>query len=404
MRKILLGTSALCAVAVAGPALAQSASEPVKLGFGGYWNSSYGDLVSQSGGTKGTHRSDDINTDAVIQVKGSTKFDNGLTAGVMVQFRAENLVPSVAVSPTQANSTPDTIKKSYGYIGSDFGQIRIGDDDDARRQKALTAPIAGGGDLFGANTPDMTMFNGGPGTNTTMKKLEGDKRISRLAYFSPTIAGFSFAVSYAPGGEKGGTGEANAPTNTPTNGISTINNAVSAAIGYSGKFADISLDAYAGGSYGHRVVTAATVTATGGASQTGRNNPNAIGAGAVVGFGPFKFGGAYERLYDRDAPNSTATVAGGHQTRNTWDIGPEFIAGPFSVSVDWTRGLWQNINGNSSGKLDTISLATDYVLGPGVAVGASVEFNHWNNPSAASGTSLASGTGVAILTGVAFSF
>src|SRR6201986_2433289 len=87
MKKILLGTSALCAVAAAGPALAQSASEPVKLGFGGYWNSAYGYIASQNGGAKFQHRSDDINTDAVIQVKGSTKFDNGLTAGVMVQFR-----------------------------------------------------------------------------------------------------------------------------------------------------------------------------------------------------------------------------------------------------------------------------------------------------------------------------
>jgi len=402
MRKILLGTSALCAVAAAGPAFAQSASEPVKLGFGGYWNSSYGNIIQQSGGVKGTHRADDIGTDAVIYVKGSTKFDNGLTAGVMVQFRAENQVPSAAVSPTGANTTPDTIKKSYGYIGSDFGQIRIGDDDDARRQKALTAPVAGGGDLFGANTPDMSYFNGGPGTNTTMKKIEGDKRISRIAYYSPTIAGFSFGVSYAPGGEKGGQEEATEPVNTPTNGISVVNNAVSAAVGYSGKFDPISLDAYAGGSTGHRVVSAAQTANLG--IVTGRNNPSAVGGGLVVGFGPFKVGGAYERLYDRDLPVATATVAGAHQSRNTWDIGPEFIAGPFSVSIDWTRGLWGNVNGNSSGILDTISLPVDYVLGPGVAVGAAIEFNHWHNPGAAAGTALASGTGTALMTGVAFSF
>ncbi len=311
MKRILLSTSALCVAAASGPALAQSASEPIKLGFGGYWNSAYGGLVSQSGSSKNGKRTDDINTDAVIQVKGSTKFDNGLTAGVMVQFRGENLVPNTSVSPTQSNSTPDTIKKSYGWIGSDFGQIRIGDDDDARRQKALTAPIAGGGAMFGANTPDFIMSNGPAITNTTMKKLEGDKRISRLAYFSPTIAGFSFAISYAPGGEKGGTGEANAPNNTPTNGINTINNAVSAAIGYSGKFADISLDAYVGGSVGHRVLATPV-----GNSMTGRNNPSAIGGGAVVGFGPFKFGGAIEQLYDRNAPNNTATVSSGHQKKS----------------------------------------------------------------------------------------
>ena len=403
MKKILLGTSALCAVVAAGPAFAQSASQPVKLGFGGYWNSAYGYLAQQSGGVKGSHRSDDIDTDVVIAVQGSTKFDNGLTAGVSVQFRGEDLVPGTSTSPSGANSSPDTIKRSYGYITSDFGQIRIGDDDDARRHLAMTAPTAGGGDLFGANTPDMTFFNGGPGTNTTMRKLEGDKRIDRLAYFSPTIAGFSFIVSYAPGGEKGGTGEAGAPVNTATNGINVVNDAVSVAAGYSGKFSDISLDAYVGGSSGHRVVTAAQTTA-GLGIRTGANNPSAVGGGAVLGFGPFKFGGAYERLYDRDLPNSTATVAGNHQTRNTFDVGPEFIAGPFSVSIDWVRGIWGNVNGNSSGILDTISLPVDYVLGPGVAVGAAIEFNHWHNPGAASGTSLASGTGTALMTGVSFSF
>jgi len=397
MRRILLGTSALCAVAVAGPALAQSASEPVKLGFGGYWNSAYGDLISQSGTGKNNRRTDDIQTDAVIQIKGSTKFDNGLTAGVMVQLRAENTSVSAAVSGDQKTTVPDTIKKSYGYIGSDFGQIRIGDDDDARRAKALTAPIAGGGDLFGANTPDMMYANTGL-TNTTMRKLEGDKRISRLAYYSPTIAGFSFGISYAPGGGKGGTEQLLEPSTTQTNGISTINNAISVGIGYSGKFSDVSLDAYAGASTGHRVLAANV-----GNSQTGRNNPSAIGGGAVVGFGPFKFGGAFEQLYDRDAPNNTATASSGHQKRDTWDIGPEFIAGPFSVSVDWTRAILQNREVNASAYQDVFALDTDYVLGPGVAVGAALELTHYHT-NAAVPINGASYSGLAVMTGIAFSF
>ena len=93
MRRLLLGTSALCAGSPAGPALAQSASQPVKLGLGGFWNGGYGDLVSQSGAGKANKRTDDIMVDAVINITGSTKFDNGLTAGVMVQLRGENLVP-----------------------------------------------------------------------------------------------------------------------------------------------------------------------------------------------------------------------------------------------------------------------------------------------------------------------
>jgi outer membrane protein OmpU len=394
MKKILLSTSTLCAVAVAGPAFAQTANEPVKLGIGGYFNSAYGYIVSQSG-KRGSLRNDDIDTDAILNFKGSTKLDNGFVVGASMQLRATDQNPSAAVNPAlNGVATPDTVKRSYGYIRSDFGEVRIGDDDDARRQKAMTAPIAG--PLFGANTPDM-IFSNGPGiTNTTMRKLEGEKRVSRLAYFSPTIAGFSFAFSYAPGGEKGGTGSGNAPNNTTTNGQAVVNNAVSAAGSYSGKFGDFGLDAYVGASNGHRVYTAPFVNS----NITGRDNPTAISGGGVLTFGPFAFGGAYEYLYDRDTPVTTAAVAGGHQTRNTWDVGGRYTMGPFAVSLDWTRAILQNRNGNSSARNDVFALATDYVLGPGIDVGIGVDYTHYNSNSLAtdpnySGLTLMAGTGIA---------
>ena len=106
MKKILLGTSALCAVAVAGPAFAQSANEPVKLGIGGYWNSAYGYIVSQSGSQKGGKRQDDIDTDAILNIKGSTKLDNGFTVGASVQIRATDQVPTTNVAPNLTSSRP----------------------------------------------------------------------------------------------------------------------------------------------------------------------------------------------------------------------------------------------------------------------------------------------------------
>jgi outer membrane protein OmpU len=400
MKRTLFGTTAICAIA-ATPVFAQSANEPIKLGFGGYWNSAYGYIVDQSGSGASGKRKDDIQTDGVVQVKGSTKFDNGIYAGVMVQFRAENPFDSTSVSEDQKTTQPDTVKKSYGYIGSDtLGQIRIGDDDDARRQKALTEPIAGGGDLFGANTSEFLFSNGPAITNTTQRKLEGDKRISRLAYFSPTVAGFSFALSYAPGGEKGGTELSLEPNTSQTNNINSVNNAVSVGLGYSGKFSDVSVDAYAGASTGHRVIATAV-----GATLTGRNNPTAISGGAVFGMGPIKFGGAYEYLYDRDLPNNTATVSSAHQKRNTWGVGPEYINGPFSVSLDWTRAILQNRDVNASAINDIFSLATDYILGPGVSVGAAIDYTHYHtNAFGANQVSGASYSGLALMTGVAFTF
>jgi outer membrane protein OmpU len=390
MKKILLGTSALCAVAMAGPAFAQTANEPVKLGIGGYFNSAYGNVVSDSG-RRGSQRHDDIDTDAILNFKGSTKLDNGIVVGASMQLRATNQALSQTVSPTLApNSSLDTVKRSYGYIRTGFGEVRIGDDDDARRQKAMTAPIAG--PLFGANTPDMS-FSRGPGiTNTTMRKLEGEKRVSRLAYFTPTIAGFSFAFSYAPGGEKGSSGTI-APNTTPNNGVDVINNAVSAAGSYSGKFGDFGLDAYVGGSNGHRVTTNVAPDTR----ITGRDNPTAISGGGVLTWGPFAFGGAYEYLYDRDLPSVSG---GGHQSRHTWDIGGRYTIGPFAVSLDWTRAVLNNRNGNSSARNDVFALSTDYVLGPGIDVGIGVDYTHYNSNSLPSdpnysGLALMAGTGIA---------
>jgi predicted porin len=394
MKKILLGTSALCAVAMAGPAFAQTANEPVKLGIGGYFNSAYGNIVSQNG-RRGNQRRDDIDTDAILNFKGSTKLDNGFVVGASMQLRATNQNLAQSSSPSLSTTgSPDTVKRSYGYIRSDFGEVRIGDDDDARRQKAMTAPVAG--PLFGANTPDM-IFSSGPGiTNTTMRKLEGEKRVSRLAYFTPTIAGFSFAFSYAPGGEKGGTGSGNAPNTTPTNNVAVVNNAVSGAGSYSGKFGDFGLDAYVGVSNGHRVYQAPVNT-----NLTGRDNPFAASGGGVLTFGPFAFGGAYEYLYDRDTPVTTATAISGHQARNTWDVGGRYTIGPFAVSLDWTRAILQNRNLNSSAQNDIWALSTDYVLGPGIDVGVGVDYTHYKSSAAGntdpnySGLAIMAGTGIA---------
>jgi outer membrane protein OmpU len=402
MKKILLGTSALCALAIAGPAGAQTTNEPVKLGIGGYFNSAYGGMLSQSGLSKNGRRKDDIDTDAILNFKGSTKLDNGIVVGASVQIRATDQQPTTNVDPAlNGTATPDTIKRSYAYIRTDFGEIRIGDDDDARRQKAMTAPIAG--PLFGANTPDLIFANGSVGlTNTTMRKLEGEKRVSRLAYFTPTIAGFSFAVSYAPGGEKGGTGNANAPTLTQTNGAGQgfVNNAVSLAGSYSGKFGDFGLDAYVGGSSGHRVYNQPFTNT----NVTGRNNPMAVSGGGVVTWGPIAFGGAYEHLYDRDTPNTTATLSSAHQKRDTWDIGPRYTIGPFAVSVDWTRAILQNRDVNSSAINDVISLTGDYVLGPGIDVGAALDYTKYR--ASAGNTALNGGNynGLAAMAGLGIAF
>jgi hypothetical protein len=74
------------------------------------------------------------------------------------------------------------------------------------------------------------------------------------------------------------------------------------------------------------------------------------------------------------------------------------------VSVDWSRAILQNREVNASDYQDLISLATDYVLGPGVAVGAAIDFTHYHTNASPAVTTNPSYTGVALLTGIAFNF
>src|ERR1051326_5824437 len=107
MKKFLLGTTAFVAVAaLGGGAYAQSASEPIKLGLGGYWRGAAGAWGNGTGDVQKKNHRQGLLQDSVAIVSGTTKFDNGLGVGVSFQFRGEG-ANSVASPGDQ-----DTVKRS----------------------------------------------------------------------------------------------------------------------------------------------------------------------------------------------------------------------------------------------------------------------------------------------------
>jgi len=392
-KKLLLGTSALCAVAMAAAAQAQTANEPIKLGIGGYLHAAYGNIVSENGtNTKGLHR-DDIKQDNVLNIKGSTKLDNGITAGASIQIRAENL--NTSTTATQDGKTGlDTIKRAYGFLRGAYGEVRLGDDDDARRQMAFAAPVAASGD-FGANSPGTNFSNNPVSTNSTFAVLANTSRTDKIVYFTPTIAGFSFAASYSPTGDKGHRGGG---TNSSRTTPGQVSNELSAAGNYSGKFGDFQLDAYTGVSSGTREAPAA--------GSSSKDNPLIWAIGSVVGWGPFKFGGAYEEVNNARQP---ATGSPGHLDNKTFDVGALYGIGPFSVALDWTRGSYNGFAGSTTGGsqavLNIINLNAAYVLGPGVQIEAAIDYEIYRShvtPTASAATQNYSG--LALMAGYNFTF
>src|SRR5215469_12208182 len=90
MKKVLLGTTAIIAAAAfGGGAYAQDASEPIKLGLGGYWVGGGGQQLTAAGSANNGRSRQSFQQDSLIVVSGATKFDNGLNVGVAVQFRGE---------------------------------------------------------------------------------------------------------------------------------------------------------------------------------------------------------------------------------------------------------------------------------------------------------------------------
>src|SRR5713101_5124018 len=123
MKRILMGTTALCAVAAfgSGPALADG-NEPLKLTTGGFFHAAYGDIVSENGLGSVNRRRDDIGLDNIVRFDGLTKLDNGITVGVSVQMRG--------VGSGNSGTPGDQIKRDYAFFRGDFGEFRVGDDDD----------------------------------------------------------------------------------------------------------------------------------------------------------------------------------------------------------------------------------------------------------------------------------
>jgi hypothetical protein len=375
MKKYLMGTTAvIAATAFGGGAFAQSASEPIKLGLGGYWVGGGGTQIGTGGNANNEKLRTGFQQDSAIYVKGDTKFDNGLGVGVSVQFRGEGANSATATLQSDGKTVKggqDTVKRSYVRFFGDFGEIRFGDDEDSRLQKQINAPQAGA--IFSVNSPYLNFSNNPVGTNSTNTPI-GTKRAQRLAYFSPTIAGFSFAASYEPQDKKGNF----APISFPVVGTAATagqnQNLWSVAGLYDNKFGDFRLQASGGFTTSRQTGSGGNITnALNGVvtPSTATSNRSAWDGGLVLGWGPVQVGSSFEHQQNQRG-------SGGNT--NTFDVGVAYTVGPFSTSLDWSRGYYKNFAAiNATSILDVYEVIVDYVLGPGVAVGAAIQLDYYRS-------------------------
>jgi predicted porin len=348
MKKLLLGSTALVAAGLmAGEAYA---ADGVKLGIGGRYMGAAGinaiqDFEDNSGNEH--PRSYVFKQDVEVYFLGETTLDNGLTVGARIELEGQ--------------TSGDQIDAVWAYFSGGFGEIRFGDTSEALAQLCYLVPSASG--IFGADSPNFNFSNnaftglGYAATNGTCYGV--DDKSTKIVYFSPNFAGFSFAASFTPDNTEdtrntlGG-----AATRLKTDsGQNSMNFSVGA--NFTHDFNGVNLILGGGGTWSF------DREFKGGTSVDERTEYNAY---ARVGFAGFTFGGAYSLRNNTNLSGADAQVYGAGVTYN-WDA--------WTVGFGWTHGDYEYYSTPPDvlENHDVFSLTASYALGPGIQLDGVVEYD-----------------------------
>ncbi|GGE99320.1 hypothetical protein GCM10011611_01120 [Aliidongia dinghuensis] len=426
MRKQLLQTSAFVAASLlAHGAYAQTTTtdQPIQMRLGGQYYTGAAAMISQDdnpGQAAYKRQPTGFQDYFLIRFMGSTTFANGITAGVFTRLNAFS-APNGTVNTSNGfqSSNNTTIKDSYIYLknANSFGEWRLGDFSDVRRDDAVGINAGVTGDqAIGANSGDI-YFSGSPVINLTTLNL--DSRGTKVAYYSPVIYGFHFDASYTPdkaGGHTNGPGnigDNNGPTDNQTNGLtpSYLNNATaynywSLATGWTGTVGPVKLAWTAGyteasrkGACANKVALGndAAILANGNVdcalTSTNNANPRVYNSGIQVNYGPYELGFDYEQsvaipngLTGGIGQATTFNAAGlptaftnrtNEEVNKEFDLNLSYTIGAIRLGAEWARGEFEGITGDPDVKRaainDVIQVGATYTVGPGVNVAGLIQ-------------------------------
>ncbi|MCY4317251.1 MAG: porin, partial [Roseovarius sp.] len=264
----------------------------------------------------------------------SITLDSGLTFGATIEFEGDS----------------EKVDQSYISVGSEsLGTLKIGKH--GKTGLGVHAPSVG----IGINSGDHVNFiavkpEGGAMSGTNSSIIGTADRVS---YTTPknALAGFSFGISYAPGGDNernvtaeldNGDVDVAVSGNGRRSGFLTkkktgMSDNVDIAFKFEQPFGDANF------ALGMRYGTAKEEGAT--------KNPRNFGIGASVGFGGFTFGGSY-------ADVERATLA---KSSSGWNLGASYAMGAWTFGIETYQGEADDGDEHSVSKI-----AASRKLGPGV--------------------------------------
>ncbi len=299
MKKQLLTTTALVAAGVlvlSGGAIAADKMKKPSLKVSG--------VFEQGIGIQSVDGADDMvvqQEDGEIHFKASMKLDNGITVSGLSQVESDT-------------ENAGQIDESYMSVSGSFGQINIGATDGASYKMVygyMGHAGAGAGHLnleFDSGLSGIALA--GPSSVAGARglpRLSNDNPV--LVYFTPRISGLQAGVSYAQSGS------------------GNLQDVVSTAVNYNGKFGDAGVGAALGYVVGDGDASDTTVTSAGinvtmggftGAAAIVRNSNDSgaasedftrADAGLRYRFGPNAVRIGYIQLSDDNEVDLTGTVA-----------------------------------------------------------------------------------------------
>jgi outer membrane protein OmpU len=443
MRSKLLGGTALVVTGLA--AYQAAADQQLKLGISGFYRASAGGIIGgdqvqtsypalpafvTAGQGDFDRTGAGFRQEIRINFKGETTFDNGLTVAALIGVNGENTGPGQGLRQN----------RSHIDFRGKYGDVRFGEANSA----LLTDCVADPGNVtanFGVNSPNVVFANGGQGAFAVHSPGGGgtpltrftvgvggfdsvgtcygiESRGTKIAYFTPSFAGFTLGISYAPSGNTrnaSGSQGFGSGTNLST---STAEDVLSVGADYSHDFADgTSLIIGGGGEWAFSGYTGLGATLPSGA------RPSTYLLGAQLAFpNGIAIGASGAWIDNYKQAGYAATDA---TTRDDgWVVaaGASYSAGPLSIGLEGIYSSWQvtdpivfpNFGIGGHDKIWGASLNGAYALGPGISLEAQVAYFKYESafsseltgffPSTAIGSVPMNYDAVELDTGIAINF
>ena len=335
-----LAGAGLLAAGLLAPMGPASAAEPIKLGVGGFSEQWFGYANNNQASTTVDYDGTDIKGDTEIYFLGETKFDNGITVGVVVELEGEG-----------QSDAMNYIDASYIHVGGAFGRVELGANSAAATAMQYTAPDVG----IGLNDGDVGAWindptgadTASPYFSTFLYLTEGE--YEKLTYYTPRFEGLQAGVSYIPASSQF--------SGTQPDRKAGYSDGLSVGLNYTRTIDTVDI-ALAGG------------YATWKSGVAGIPDPNGYSLGANIGFAGFTLGASWSAVDDvRASGTSTTTSLDGWG----YDVGIAYAFDDMAVSLSYFKGETESaIAVTDNDKHASWMASVSKTLGPGVKIAGSI--------------------------------